>query len=77
MSDVDAKVHEIFQLIDKDNSSTIDLTEFQNYAGQINGLVPAGKTAEQVFGEIDTNNDQSLTKEELKVYIQNNKQNFA
>jgi len=59
----------IFSDIDQDGNQTIDLDEFKSYFEQFKDIVLTSGDAEAVFGEIDVNNDGSLTKEELKAYI--------
>ncbi len=73
---MDAKVQEIFNIIDKDNSNSIELPEFTAYAGLIPGLVLPNQTPEQVFSIIDVNNDGSLSPEEIKAYILANLSQF-
>ena len=73
---MDAKVQEIFDIIDKDKSNSIDLSEFKAYCNQIHGLVLAGQTPEEVFAMIDINSDGSIDPSELKEYVSKHSAQF-
>lgn len=62
----------IFAAIDADGSETIEFEEFKNYTEKFPQIL-GGKTAEEVFKNIDVNGDTQLTKEELKLFIEQNK----
>lgn len=66
---VEERCEQIFQAIDKDGSQSIDLAEFEVYFAQFKSLVSVQGTAAEVFALIDSNNDGSLSKEELKNFI--------
>lgn len=66
---VEERCEQIFQAIDRDGSQSIDLPEFEGYFAQFKSIVSVDGTAAEVFALIDTNNDGSLSKEELKNFI--------
>jgi len=66
---VDERCNEIFKAIDEDGSESIDLAEFSGYFANFQSIVNVDGDVASVFALIDTNNDGSLSKEELKEFI--------
>lgn len=64
--------NDLFSKIDSDGSGGIDKTEFSDFAKKVKEHTGKSVKAEDVFSTYDTNNDGTLSSEEMKAFMKDN-----